>query len=172
MSSTSKASPSTNRKQIRHWSLTEIENCPFLSRSSSCNRLLGGTFKSSSPVARSKYSSFRIALRVISDGNRFDFPCKYKSRVCLSANVLITAISVMCHVTCVNRSLLKGCRLKATKMAWFCVPGLKSRSGTELLWFAAIGVTSGFPISAIPFRVIRPVRKSFPSRSVTEGYIP
>jgi hypothetical protein len=60
-----------NRKQMRHWSLVDIEHCPFLSPLRVYNRMLGGTSRSFKVVAQCIYSNRRIALRVKSGGNRF-----------------------------------------------------------------------------------------------------
>jgi hypothetical protein len=56
--------------------------------------LLGGTFKSSKPVATSRYSSFRNALFQIAGGNRFDFPVSYSSIVCLSIGLFNPKIDI------------------------------------------------------------------------------
>ena len=53
-------------------------------------RLLGGTFRSSNPVAKSIYSSLRIARLQIPGGNRLDLPTSNSSCVCRSAKVSIT----------------------------------------------------------------------------------
>lgn len=82
--------------------LTEIEYCPARFRSSLCNRLLGGIFKSSTQAAESRYWSLRKVLLQISAGNRFALPVSYSSAVCRSANVLITDKSVNYHVTGFN----------------------------------------------------------------------
>jgi len=78
---------------------TEIECWPTRSRSSLCSRLLGGVFKSSTPIAESRYCSLRKAPRQISTGNRLALPVSYNSAVCRSANVLITQESVNYCVT-------------------------------------------------------------------------
>lgn len=54
------------------------------------------------------YSSFRLARRKMSDGKRCDWPVANSSCVYLSANVLITDLIVMCHVTIVNSGIV-GC---------------------------------------------------------------
>lgn len=78
---------------------TEIEYWPARSSFSLCNRLLGGTFRSSTQEADSRYCNLRNAAPQISAGNCFAFPVSYSSAVCRSANVLITYKSVNCRVT-------------------------------------------------------------------------
>ncbi len=78
---------------------TEIEYWPSRSSFSLCSRLLGGTFKSSTLEAESRYCSLRNAIRQISAGNRFVLPASYSSAVCRSAKVLITCASVNYCVT-------------------------------------------------------------------------
>src|SRR3990172_3978204 len=92
-----------NRKQIRHWSFTEIACCPLRLPSSAWSRLPGGTFKSSSRVAKSTYSILRAARLASSAGSRFALPLTYNSCVRLSANVLIMPPIVTHHVTLVKR---------------------------------------------------------------------
>ena len=80
------------RKQIRHWSLIDIECCPFLSPLRAWSLLLGGTKRSFMSFAKWIYSKRLIALRNKSDGKRFDLPETNNFWVSLSANVFIMEV--------------------------------------------------------------------------------
>jgi len=80
-----------NWKQIRHWSLMDIEYCPSLVPLRACNLLLGGTLRSFMLVAQWIYSNRRIALRIKSGGRCFYLPLIKTCCVSLSANVFIIA---------------------------------------------------------------------------------
>lgn len=75
-----------------------MECCPFRLSFKACNRFPGGTLRSSILAAKSTYSSFRRARTAIPGGNRLAVPFRNRSRVRLSANVLIMG-NVACHVT-------------------------------------------------------------------------
>jgi len=113
-----------NRKQIRHWSLIEMECWPFRSSFSACSRFPGGTLRSSSFVARSTYSSFRTARAAMSDGNRFAFPLRNRSRVRRSANVLITVQCTVSRDAC--QSALGECRLTPIRLRCYAARGMKT----------------------------------------------
>ena len=87
---------------MRHWSLTAIACCPIRSPPSLWSRFPGGLRRSCNSTAKSTYSSFRRARRVISGGSRLDRPVTNSSSVCRSANVLITDRIVTRHVTLVK----------------------------------------------------------------------
>jgi hypothetical protein len=87
--------------------LAAIACCPVRSPPSLWSRFPGGVRRSGKSAAKSMYSSFRRARRVISGGSRLDRPVTCNSCVCRSANVLITDLIVTRHVTLVNRSIPK-----------------------------------------------------------------
>ncbi len=111
-----------------------------------CSRFSGGTRRSSTHVARSIYSSFRLARLLRSARTHVDGPVANNLCVCLSANALIIPASVLCHVTLFQPfpgELLR--RLYFSKLAArYYIPGLASRN-TAIVRSPRNGVSTSQP---------------------------
>src|SRR5262249_30299685 len=104
MISTSWASPSCHRKQIRHWSLIRMLCCPARSPRSASSRLFGGTRRSRRICALFSIRSFLRATCWISVGSLLDRSPRQTLSVSRERNERITETIVTRHVSNVKRT--------------------------------------------------------------------
>lgn len=123
---------------MHHWSLIDMANCPFLSPFKACSLFPGGSLKSSMSSALSMYSNFRRAFLIRSAGSLLLSPSSNKSRVSLSANVLIVRSFrlVNCNM---YRDTLQKRYLNVSRNLFLCCPGFD-----EKLLSTSLFSTNGF----------------------------